>query len=162
MKRFLVVGWTLIERATTVWCKGIVCDRCHLRFMCLTSQDSFLLIKDHYGITFNDTRLPWIDGIREDGCRCGQRIESIIEYLIAGENIPFPNDQWSHEWVFQGGCQCPQLTPWHINDRSRFEVLDKGLAVVRCSENCSLIEKCQTDWGKHRRYLTTLLGRSTI
>ena len=140
MRRFLVQDWSCVEKATIVWCKGEVCHICRLRFDCWTSNDDFVLLKKKSALgayEFKGCLLPsHIEGIRQDGCRLGMRIETLIEYLIAGENKVVPDEQWSQGWVYQAGCQCPQPQVSQVLDKNYNKELKALLFPCnRCKES---------------------------
>ncbi len=143
MKRFLIQDWNCVEKATIVWCKGVVCHTCRLRFECWTSNDDFVLLRRKSALgayEFNNSLLPsHIEGMRQDGCRLGMRIETLIEYLIAGENKTIPDGEWSQGWVYQAGCQCPSVTARHALDAN----LRKGIGIMFPCNECKERATCQ-------------------
>ncbi len=120
MRRFLVQKWGF-DPFTVVWCRGVKCTDCRLRFDCWTRNEDYVLLRKESalnGYEFKGQLLPlFIEGI-SDGARLGMSIETLVEYVIAGEKAQeVPSGQWNRGWVYQAGCRCPEkVTPRHILD----------------------------------------------
>lgn len=101
MRKFVIKNFSKMRIPSVIECRGTQCAVCKLRFACFTQDSDFVIEhgKGIFGYKFNDNYLPDLEGIRQDGCRLGLRVETIVEYLIAGENVPVPMGQWSQGWV---------------------------------------------------------------
>ena len=104
MRRFLVQRWG-IDSFIVIWCKGVKCTDCRLRFDCWTRHEDFVLTRTKNTINTYEFKGNSL------GAWLGVRVETVVEYLIAG-NVP--TGQQNQGWVYQAGCKCPDITPRHV------------------------------------------------
>ena len=152
MRRFLVQDE--VFGATVFWCKGTECTNCRLRYLCYTTnnKEDFVITKHRENLgnyKFNGKWIPmFLEGyhLLEDGevSHLGGRRETMIEWLMAGEEAQYvPDGQWTQEWVFQAGCQCPEkVTARQIVDANYNTLLKKMM--FPCEE-CKHTEVCQNE-----------------